>query len=132
MSDRATKPTKPKSGSQTRQRSKQAVLPCTAAERAEVAARAERAGLGVAGYMRALVFGKDTPQPRGAKRPPVEKQALVNLSAELGRVGNNINQIARHLNQGKGFEAGVFAAYFAKYDAILDAINEALSGGKRT
>lgn len=131
MSDRADKPAKAKSGSETRQRQAVLRLRVTDAERGEIEARAERAGLSVSGYLRALVFGKDTPQPRAAKRPPVEKQELVKLSAELNRVGNNINQIAHHLNQGKGFETGVFAHYYAKYDAILDAINLALSGGKK-
>lgn len=131
MSDRAEPPKTRTSGSETRQRQALLGFRATPTEHAEIAARAERAGLTVSGYLRALAFGKDTPQPRAAKRPPVEKQALVNLSAELGRVGNNINQIARHLNQGKDFEAGAFAHYYAKLDAILDAITAALSGGKK-
>jgi Bacterial mobilisation protein (MobC) len=131
MSDRATKAEKPKSGSQTRKRSKLAAMPCTPAELEDVKSRAEKAGLRVSGYLRFLVFGKEADQPRAASRPVVEKEKLVELSAELNRVGNNINQIAKHLNQAKGFDGDFFAANFAKYESILDQINEALSGRRK-
>ena len=76
-------------------------LRATAAEKTEIESRAERAGLSVSGYLRAVVFGKDTPQPRAARRPPVEKETLVRLLAELGKVGSNVNQIAHAMNAGK-------------------------------
>lgn len=90
-----------KSGSETRQRETFLHLRATLAEKAEIEARAERAGLSVSGYLRALAFGKDTPQPRAARRPPVEKETLVRLLAELGKVGSNVNQIAHAMNAGK-------------------------------
>jgi len=62
MSDRTENPPKPsKSGSQTRQRSKLAALPCTPAELTEIEARAERAGLSVAAEA-----GRDEPKGRDA------------------------------------------------------------------
>jgi hypothetical protein len=59
MSELAPKTTK--SGSETRQRQKQIFLRVTDAEHAEIETRASRSALGVSGYLRALIFGKDTP-----------------------------------------------------------------------
>jgi len=126
MTDPAPPTTRSKSGSQTRQRKDKATLPCTAAELAEIETRAERAGLTVAGYLRALVFGQDTEQPRAARRPPVEKAELVSLRYELRKIGGNLNQIAHKLNQGKDFDPRAFAALYAEHAAALRAIMEAL------
>lgn len=136
MTDRATpadpKPTKPRAhGSEKRKRQKYLRFRATVEECAEVEAKAAKSGLSVAGYLRALTFGKDTPQPRAAKRAPVDKQELVRLRGELGKVGGNINQIAHHLNQGKAFESGPFAVFYAKLDKILDDILAALGRGER-
>ena len=91
-----------KHGSQKRERQGRAMCFVNAAEKAEIEAKAARAGLSVSGYLRALVFGKDTPQPRGARRPVVEKELLVRLLGEIGKIGSNINQIAHVANQGRG------------------------------
>jgi len=130
MSDRAsptTDPTKRRtSGSQKRQRGKRVILFTDEAERAEIEARAERSGLSVSGFLRASVFGKDARQPSAAKRPPVEKETLLRLLAELGKVGSNINQIARRVNQDKGFDAPIFATLYAELKAVNQAILQAL------
>ncbi len=122
-------PAKPKaspSGSETRKRQHGIRLRVSAEEKTDIEARAERAGLGVAGYLRALAFGKDTPQPRAARRPPVEKQELVRLSYELRQIGGNLNQIAHALNAEQGFNAPAFAEIYAEHLATLKAIRAAL------
>lgn len=98
----------------------------TAEEKAEIEARAARAGLGVSGYLRAVVFGKDTHQPRAARRPVVEKEELVKLRYELRKIGGNLNQIAHAVNAGKGFDAPGFAEIYAAHLAALRAIMAAL------
>jgi hypothetical protein len=55
----------------------------SAKEKADVQSRADRAGLSISGYLRELIFGKDTPQPKAARRPPVEKEELIKLRYEL-------------------------------------------------
>lgn len=130
MSDRASKQADPaqrgKSGSESRQRKTFLHMRATPEEKAEIEARAEKAGLSVSGYLRALAFGAATPQPRAARRPPVEKETLLRLLAELGKVGSNINQIARRLNQGNEFDAGPFAELYARLELVNAALLEAL------
>ena len=134
MSDRAKKPTDPTkrqtSGSQTRERNERVILFANAAEKAEIETRAEKAGLSVSGYLRALAFGKDTPQPKAARRPPTNAAALGALRYELRKIGGNLNQIAHHLNQGKDFDSRAFAAIYAEQAAVLKAIMEALGRGE--
>lgn len=97
MESKATKPR-----SQKRERQGRAICFVNAAEKAAIEEKAARAGLSVSGYLRALIFGKNSPQPRGARRPMVEKELLVRLLGELGKIGSNVNQIAHVANQGRG------------------------------
>lgn len=126
MAEAATPEKKTKSGSETRQRQKGIRLRVTPAEQAEIEARAARAGLSVSGYLRALAFGTDTPQPRASRRPSVDKEALVRLRYELRKIGGNLNQIAHAVNAGKGLDAPAFAALYAEHAAALKAIMAAL------
>lgn len=87
-----------RSGSEKRQRSQTARMRCTPAEYAQLEAAAERAGLTTGGFMRMQCLG--TAGPRAARRPPVERAALAQLLAQLGKCGSNLNQIARVLNSG--------------------------------
>lgn len=131
MTDPTEKPADPtpapkKHGSEKRERQATLRLRVTPAEQADIESRAERAGLSVAGYLRALAFGVDTPQPRAARRPPVEHEELVKLRYELRKIGGNLNQIAHQLNAVKGFDAPAFAVLFAEHSATLKAIMNAL------
>ena len=92
-------------------------------EKAKIEALAEREELSVSGYLRVLIFGKKTPQPKGSRRPSVHKQALVKLYTELNQVGNNLKKIEQH-TQEQFFNSG---SYKATYNTLLDAITAALS-----
>jgi hypothetical protein len=85
-----------KSGSETRQRTGIIGFRATAAERAEIEAAAERAGLTLGSYIRGAVLS--TQQTRGRRRPTIEHQALAQLLAQLGRVSGNVYQISKSLN----------------------------------
>jgi Bacterial mobilisation protein (MobC) len=88
----------------TRERENHIKFFVSPSEKDEIEARASQAGLSVSGYFRALAFGKDTPQPRAARRPPVEKEILARLLAELGKIGSNVNQIAHAMNLGQIYD----------------------------
>lgn len=107
MSD-APRPTR--RGSEKRQRGHVARMRCTHGELAQLEAAAERAGLSIAAFMRTQCLG--TAGPRAQRRPPVERAALAQLLAQLGKCGSNLNQMARALNRGdtpEGISAAVEA-----------------------
>jgi uncharacterized protein (DUF1778 family) len=88
-----------RSGSEMRQRQKLALMRCTPDEHAQLEAAANRAGLTVSAFMRHQCLG--TAGPRAVRRAPVERAALSQLLAQLGKCGSNLNQIARALNRGR-------------------------------
>lgn len=65
-------------------------------ERAEIVRRAEAAEISIAAYWKLAVF--NLPPPRKSRRPSVDRIELAKLLGQLGKVGNNINQLARILN----------------------------------
>ncbi|MGH9440932.1 MAG: plasmid mobilization protein [Thermoanaerobaculia bacterium] len=86
------------SGSDKRQRNRRGYIRCNDDEFNRIAAKADNAGLGFGAFMRAAALG--SPGPRAQRRPPADHKALRQILGQVGRVGNNINQIARALNVG--------------------------------
>ena len=85
------------SGSDKRQRNKRRSVRFTADEFNRIADKADNSGLGFAAFLRAAALDGDA-GPRAQRRPPADHKALRKLLGEVGRIGNNINQIARALN----------------------------------
>lgn len=112
------------SGSETRQRQAALRIRLTAAEHAAITAASERAGLSLAGYARSQLLS--APPVRQARRPPVERAELARLLAELGKIGSNVNQIARALNGGGDAVPSDLAGAQADIAAIRAAIMLAL------
>ncbi len=88
-----------RSGSEKRQRQARPSMRCSAGEYALLEAAADRAGMTIGAFMRHQCLG--TAGPRAARRPPIERAALAQLLAQLGKCGSNLNQIARRVNQGE-------------------------------
>jgi hypothetical protein len=86
------------SGSDKRRRSHQSLIRWTDEEFTSITDKADKSGLAVAAFMRAAGLG--SPGPRAQRRPPADHKALRQLLGQAGRIGNNINQIARALNAG--------------------------------
>jgi hypothetical protein len=82
------------------------------------------AGLSLAGYARSHLLA--APPVRQARRPPVERAELARLLAELGKIGSNVNQIARALNGGGDAVPSDLAGAQADIAAIRAAIMLAL------
>jgi hypothetical protein len=80
------------SGSDIRQRQKALGARFSVPEDAEVRAKAERAGVTVAAFIRAAVL--DHPGPRATRRPPVETALLARLIQDLGPIADSLRQIA--------------------------------------
>jgi hypothetical protein len=70
------------------------------AEAAAVKAMADKRGQTVGTLLRTTLLGIPPPL-RSVRRPNVDTQAVAKLLAELGKIGSNVNQIAKHLNAGR-------------------------------
>lgn len=70
---------------------------CSKEEYAAIREAADQAGLAIGAFLRAQALGN--PGPRAVRRPPVEKTQLARIQAELGKIGSNVNQLARASNQ---------------------------------
>jgi len=69
---------------------------CTAKDHAVIKEAAAKAGYTVGPYLRNLALG--SPGPRSVRRPSVEKEELGRLLGHIGKLGSNVNQIARAVN----------------------------------
>jgi len=115
-------------GSDKRRRLRQSLVRWTDEEFNALAAKADKAGLAVAAFMRAAALGDAG--PRAQRRPPADHKALRQILGELGRVGNNLNQIARALNAGEQAHLPELKDTLRAYLVLRDAIFAAL--GKKT
>lgn len=126
--DEQTQPCEPSPGirrkSDKRQRTETLFARVTPEEKSAFVARADRAGMASAAFMRALALGDAGPRAR--RRRPVEHQALVQALATLNRVGNNLNQIARNTNRGMDIDVPQLRDALHQYHQVIAAIYEAL------
>lgn len=112
------------SGSDTRQRTKTVTVRVSAEERAQLEALSSRAGLAAGAFLRAAAFGGAG--PRAQRRPSADHAVLRQLLGELGRVGNNLNQIARTLNTGQSADLPELREALSAYLGVRNAIYRAL------
>lgn len=112
-------------GSDKRQRGETVTVRLSKAERDRLDELASKSGLAAGAFMRAAAFGDAG--PRAQRRPPVDHVLLRQILGNLGKVGSNVNQIARQMNSGE--QAAVpelreaLAAYLELRDAIYRALN---------
>jgi hypothetical protein len=113
------------SGSDKRQRNRRSTGRYTDDEFNRIAAKADRAGLGFAAFVRAAALDGDS-GPRAQRRPPADHAALRQILGHCGRIGNNLNQIAKHLNTGGQANIRELKEALAIYRDIRNAIMAAL------
>lgn len=85
-----------KPASEKRERGKQVLVRLSEAEHAELEERASRSGLTLPSYLREQCFTK--PKTRSTHRPPIEREELAKLLGQFGKIGSNLNQLARAAN----------------------------------
>lgn len=97
---------------------RETVLVCrvTAAEKAQIVARAEAAGVTIGRYLRQSALGG---APAAKTLVPEDRVALVKL-------GTNLNQIARHLNAGALGAPADTARLQAELSTVLSALKQRL------
>lgn len=115
----------PRKKSQKRQRNHQVKTNLLEDEFNTVAERAQAAGLTLGGYSRACMLGDAG--PRAQRRLPVDAQLLREALAQLGKYGNNMNQIAHQLNaQGEDALSADFRRALEEWAEIRNAMYEAM------
>jgi len=97
-------------------------LRLSAAEAEAIEARQQAAGMSFNAYACTCMLGEGGPKRR--RRPTIDREALMTATAELNRVGNNLNQLARAIHQGR--DADELAETLAELRATASAIREAL------
>ena len=123
----AAKP-KGRSGSQTRQKSHMVMTRYSPTEFVQLDEAASRAGLTRASFQRVQSLGTP-PKTRSTRRAPVEREMLAKALGQLGRVGNNLNQLARAANLDRT-EREQIMGVIADLRELLPLFLEAL--GRRT
>lgn len=96
MSEDAKPERKSRSGSQTRRKPHMVTTAYSDEEFAILDEAASRAGLTRASYQRVQSLAK--PKTRSTRRAPVDKELLARTLGQLGKIGGNLNQIAKAAN----------------------------------
>ncbi len=111
-------------GSEKRVRNRHLTVRLSPDERAAIDEAAERAGLMPGSYARNTLLG--APAPRTVRRPAVERRELARLLGELGKIGGNLNQLARTANAGVLVYGGEIETALGGLAEMRDAILTAL------
>lgn len=78
-------------------------------------------------FVRQSALHRDTAEP-----PNAHKKALLACQYELNRIGNNINQIARHLNQGQPLDDEMHLVMLQVLEFAQQLVEEAAKAAKGT
>ncbi len=117
-----------RSGSQQRKKLNMVTTGYDDTELAQLDAAASRAGLTRASFQRVQTLGTP-PKTRSTRRAPVDREMLAKALGQLGKVGGNLNQLARAANLDRTYRAEIMGAT-AEVRAMLPLFLEALGRGK--
>lgn len=112
------------SGSEKRVRTSLLIVRLTPEERTSIDASAERAGLATGSYVRQTLLG--VPAPRAVRRLMPDSRLLAQLLGQLGKIGSNLNQLAKSSNQGLMIYQNEILVALGGLKVIRDALMDAL------
>jgi hypothetical protein len=112
------------SGSEKRVRKRILPIRLSEEEHAVIDQAADRAGLVIGSYARQALLG--APAPRQVRRPAVERRELARLLGELGKIGGNLNQLAKAMNSGLLIYEGEVDTALHGLAEMRDAVLKAL------
>lgn len=108
-------------GSEKRKREKHLTFRLSSEERSAIDAAAEAAGLTPGSYARQILFG--APQPRSVRRRVADHAVLARLLGQAGKIGSNLNQLARASNGGAAVcEAELLEALDGLHDVRFELL----------
>src|SRR5580698_7297763 len=123
MTDEKPAP-KNRHGSEKRQRNKITPIRWAADEFNKVAAKADKAGLSLGAFVRAVSLGDAGPRARRSR--PINDQILIKVIGLHGKYGNNLNQIAYKFNaNAQDALASDFEGALKEWEEIRDLMFEA-------
>ena len=123
---RKQQPKAAKSGSENRQRSGQIAFRVTHEERAQIEAAADAEELTIGSFVRAKILKKVV--TKEVRRPSIDREILGRALGMLGKVGSNINQIAKHLNSGGNVPNAEIAKALNDVSILKEQILKAIGG----
>ena len=85
---------------------------------------AERVEISPAAYLRMQAL--DSPPPRASRKPSINRELTARLIAELGKIGSNVNQIARAINMREHVSAEEIEAALSDLHAMRDLAMNAM------
>lgn len=97
------------SGTERRKRNRRLTARFNDQEADAIEAMADRTGQTVGSLLRQTLLNVPPPR-RSLRRPQVEVQAVARLLGELGKIGSNINQLAKYSNMGRWQEGSIQSA----------------------
>jgi hypothetical protein len=118
-----------KKRSENRQKQERLTVRFSPSEREELEALADREGLTLGSYVRSRSL--EQPTTRAVRRPTVAVKLLGGLLAQIGKIGSNLNQIARQLNQGATLPLSEIETALGEHRQILAAIITVLGKDKK-
>ena len=99
---------------------------CTPTERAQVRAAATAAGITSAAFARRVLLAAATDR----RRPDIGPSPLhPEVRRELGRLGNNLNQVARALNSARGMPPAKLTALSEELGDVITELHLKLQRG---
>ena len=119
-----------RSGSETRKRQSTIQIRVTTAERQQIEDDASRSNLTIGSYARNVLL--NAPIPKQGHRPPVEKKELAKLLGQIGKVGSNLNQLARTANSYLPIESNELLKEIEALKQLRVEIKSALGKRKKT
>jgi uncharacterized protein (DUF1778 family) len=118
------RPGRRRSGTETRRKTRLVNFRATEDERAALESLARAEGLTLGSYIRSTLLPRAKTLSR--RRPRVDEAAIAKLYGNLNRIGNNINQIARAMNEGQVREAAALERMENEFITTLKAARLAL------
>jgi hypothetical protein len=111
------------SGSETRIKTSTTTIRLTPEERADLAAAAEAQGVGPSSFARLATLRAIGRRPAHAlKRRDPHAIERARILGELGRIGNNVNQLARHAHRGGLVDPDELQALRAAVERLTQAV----------
>ena len=110
-------------GSETRRATELITIRLTPDDHARIVEAGESLGLGPSSFARvAACKAAGLPRPEIRRKPARQAVDVARVLGELGRIGNNVNQLARHAHRGGLVDPDELQALRAAVERLTQAV----------